>query len=201
MGFESLSSNLQTTSVGVVLVTLFGMFAGLALTHKYPNSSSLRPWTGIGTTAYVQVNNHTQISRMVYASAKVDSANRFLGLVPSCDSKTFKLPYADTKVLIDVNGAQYVLNVNKPKTFVLEIYNLQDGGCLVNSKIADRIIEFVDPSSWRQSGYWRQMDLTTPVQIIHAGDGTVCPVFHVEVTPILLGHNYTCKISWRFKSG
>lgn len=69
-----------------------------------------------------------------------------------------------------------------------------------NSRLVSRVIEFVSPSYWRQSGYYRpQDDITTPVKLILAGDHTACPVFEIEVYPVRTGEFYICKLKWRIR--
>lgn len=174
----------------------------LFVVNHFSGETALRPFTEVNSNSYVEISNHTTLTRFVYASAKaVDSTHRYLGFVNPCHHERFKLPYVDTQVTVDVNGALYTFSVNKPKTYPIEIYSTDGHGCPEFSKTASRIILYVDPASWKESGYWRLGEVLTPVKVIFAGDGTVCAVFELEIHETRTGDPYTCETAWRFKSG
>jgi len=91
-----------------------GMVVGqMKLAERHP----LAPWQQVGSEARVNVVNPSRDSVLVYVSApEVDDASRRLGVVPPCDSSTFRLPYADTKVRVNVSGRVTVIDVDRPDT-------------------------------------------------------------------------------------
>jgi hypothetical protein len=68
---------------------------------------------------------------------------------------------------------------------------------LLTPKLVTRVVEYVDPSSWKSSPYFRQTDLTTPVKLIFAGDETVCVIWSNQINPVRAGDLFDCKSEWR----
>ena len=68
-----------------------------------------------------------------------------------------------------------------------------------NVKTVAHIAEFVSPSAWLTSGYARLGEVETPVKLVQATDGTVCPVMTLDVEPIRVGEYYACKNTWRMR--
>lgn len=184
------------------LISLVAFLGSILVVTKFNGSTALRPWVDVNSSAYVEISNHTIFTRYVNASAStVDSASRFLGSVDPCQHKRFKLPYAGAKVTIDVNGAKYILNVDRPRTFKIDIVSIDGNACTEFTKVATNVIEFVDPASWRSSGYANIGEVVTPFKLVIAGDFTACPIFELTTDQIRVGYLHTCKSSWRMKHG
>lgn len=178
------------------------LIAGFAIFGHYPPENSLRPWTAVGSSAYISLVNNTRIPLPIFARApEVDSASRYLGTVGSCDSAKFKLPYVDTKVtLITADGSWTQIDVKDPEVYPID-FNSSDTtySCPTIRKVVIGLVEFVDPVVWRQSGYARLEDVEVPSMLVLAGDYTLCPVWKISVNPIEKGKFYTCKTQWRIR--
>jgi hypothetical protein len=101
--------------------------AGLAilgLTYKvflpHFDKHPLFPWDQIGSSASINVINDTHDPIPVFARASaVDSATRYIGTVPACDSAVLRLPYADTRVTVLIGNQSLVLPVFEPGQYRL----------------------------------------------------------------------------------
>lgn len=82
------------------LVKLIGL-VGMAVLFKHYDRPPLQPWDRVGSGAYVYIVNEDADTLRVMASAlDVDGAMRYLGAVPPHGEAAFKLPYADTRVML-----------------------------------------------------------------------------------------------------
>lgn len=80
----------------------------LVTTQSHFSTHPLAPWQQTSSQAYVWVVNETNDTVGVAVIArKIDHSVRVLGWVTARDSLMFRLPYADTKVLLLV-GFQWV---------------------------------------------------------------------------------------------
>lgn len=98
----------------------------LAVTYKVflPHFAHhpLYPWDQIGSTATVNVVNDAHVAVPVFARASaVDSATRYIGTVPACDSAVLRLPYADTRVTVLLGNRSVVLPIREPGQFRLYV--------------------------------------------------------------------------------
>jgi hypothetical protein len=91
---------------------------GMALGQmKMAERNPLAPWEAIGSSASVRVVNDTRDSVTVVVSAPdVDDASRRLGTVAPCDSAVLRLPYADTRVRVNIGGEVTTIPVSRPDT-------------------------------------------------------------------------------------
>lgn len=112
---------IETTWGGFATLLGVGLVFGLAF-GKYHDGTALRPWTEVGSSAYVQIINesHEDVTVTVYAP-KVDGAKRIIGTVPRDEERRFKLPYVDTEVhlvVASVEGVQEtIVYANSPKVW------------------------------------------------------------------------------------
>lgn len=96
----------------------------LALTYKvflpHFEHHPLYPWDQIGSVATINVVNDAHEPIPVFARAPaVDSATRYIGAVPACDSAVLRLPYADTKVTVLLGDQSVVLPIHEPGQYRL----------------------------------------------------------------------------------
>lgn len=162
---------------------------------------SLRPWTEVGSSAYISLVNNTKFSLPIFAKApEVDSASRFLGILTDCDSVKFKLPYVDTKVILLAGDAALEVDVKDARTYSLELNTDEPKfQCPIIRKVVAGVVDYVDPMKWRASGYSRLTDSTVPSMLVLAYDMTVCPIWQISVNPIREQEFYVCKAGWRSK--
>jgi len=172
------------------------LIAGFIVYGKNPPERSFSP---VGVVARLEIVNNTLIDLPAIVQAPaVDSASRFLGIVPKCSRHTFKLPYADTRVVLIVADASFDINVDDLKTYAVVVSSGDvSQQCREVVKVASRVIEFVDPLGWRSSSWFRLNDVLTPVKVVIAGDETACVIWEIEVTPVRVGDYYACKTKWR----
>jgi hypothetical protein len=86
---------------------------------KTAQQPPLYPWHRIGSSAYVWVvNPATDSLRVTVRAPAVDDAVRVLGVVPPQDGALFRLPYADTNVLLTIGSRDVVLKVRGPGGYV-----------------------------------------------------------------------------------
>jgi len=96
----------------------------LAVTYKvflpHFERHPLFPWEQIGSSASINVVNDAHEPIPVFAHAPaVDSATRYIGTVPACDSAVLRLPYADTKVTVILGNQSVVLPIFEPGQYRL----------------------------------------------------------------------------------
>jgi hypothetical protein len=185
------------TDPKAIVAALLGVVGMIWVMSTYPNSSALRPWGAVGADAYLEIANNSQRDLPLLVMApQVDSAVRFLGIVPKCGTARFKLPYADTKVIVIVGNLQHELSIEKPGTYFIELFDTKSP-CVKVAKVAIAVVEFIDPPKWRSSPWFRAEDIEAPFKAVLAGDDTVCPVFKLDVEPIRVGALHTCEVPWR----
>lgn len=81
------------------------------------NDEPLGVWAQLGTDTYATVVNETPDSVPVGAiGLKVDRIIRLLGFVQGRDSATFRIPYADTDVLLLVDSWWVPIDTRLPGT-------------------------------------------------------------------------------------
>lgn len=176
------------------------LIAGYAFYGNLSPDKSLRPWSLTGANAYVQIVNNVQINLPVFVAAPaVDSAVRYLGIVPKCDNARFKLPYVDTKVTVIISDQRVDIDINKPGTYFVEVGAGGEYACRYTSKTVWRILDYASELQWKQSPYWRTEDQPNwPWRVYVAGDYTACPVFDTsEIDVPYIGEVYACKTGWR----
>lgn len=105
--------------IGPILVTV-ALFKVMMSSNHHP----LAPWDKVGSVAEVLVVNETPAGPLyvVAEAPAVDSAIRTLGFVLPQSSSIFRLPYADTRVIIRVEDlATFELKVDGPRRYRLEV--------------------------------------------------------------------------------
>lgn len=97
----------------------------LVVTHKvlpHFEHHPLFPWDQIGSQATINVVNDAHVAVPVFARAsEVDSATRYIGTVPACDSAVLRLPYVDTRVTVLLGNRSVVLPIREPGQFRLYV--------------------------------------------------------------------------------
>jgi hypothetical protein len=113
---ESLETVIDWNSLIATVLTL-----SLALgQYELGNRPVLAPWAGIGSSAYIWLDNQTDDSLPVSVRAPaVDTATRFLGIITPHDETLFRLPYADTNVLLTIGTGTVELKVQGPGVYTL----------------------------------------------------------------------------------
>ena len=100
------------------LIRLIGTIGAVLGQQKL--STSHDPWRGVGASAYLLVINQLPDSVEVRVTApEIDSTVRYLG--KAGDWSLFKLPYADTKVYVDILGTVTEINVGKPGFYTIKL--------------------------------------------------------------------------------
>lgn len=110
-------------------VFLAATVAGFVEYGHTQNTHPVAPWQEIGSSAYVNVVNYTPDSIPVGVIApKVDRVIRLLGWVPANDSLVFRLPYADTPILLLVNSSWLPMEIDEPSMHRVEVRPVQVPG-------------------------------------------------------------------------
>lgn len=178
------------------LLGALGLMGAFLLVNKFPAETALRPWTAVGSSAYVETVNNSRLDLPVVVRAPaVDSTERYLGMVPKCGHVRFKLPYVDTKVILTLGSVSDTMNIDGPGVWTVTIFD-QKNPCPEISKIAVGVLNFVDPVKWQSSPWFRPGNLGTPVKLVLAGDNTVCAVYDQEIVETRIGDVYLCKTGW-----
>lgn len=66
----------------------------------------------------------------------------------------------------------------------------------VSAKIVTNVIEFVTGPDWHNSHYAPLTDVEVPFKIVIAGDNTVCPIYTLDLKPVVKGELFHCPTRW-----
>jgi hypothetical protein len=182
-------------TIGSLLATALTI-GGLLFVNHYDGSTALRPWSTVNPNAYLDAVNNSRVDLPVVVRAPaVDSATRYLGMVPKCGHIRFKLPYADTQIILTIGSVNDTMTIDGPGIWSITIFDSKDP-CPYVAKIAAKVADFVDPMNWQSSPWYRPGNVGTPAKLVLAGDGTVCAVYQQEIEQTRPGDVYTCKTDW-----
>lgn len=149
----------------------------------------------------LHVVNNTQLPLPVsLVTPQIDTAVSYLGTVRKCSSRVFKVEAIPGAVsVVSVADAHQVLELASSDNHVMEFSAADTGlNCPKFQKIVFAVVEFVDPSIWRSSGYAKLDEPSTPVNLVLAGDGTLCPLWNISVNdPPKRGEPWVCNEAWR----
>ena len=154
-------------------------------------------------TAKLHIVNNTQLPLPVsIVTPQLDTTVSYLGTVRKCSMRVFKVeahPGMGTVVMV-ADGTQ-VLDLAKHTDHVMEFTAVDSGlNCPKLRKIAFEVVEFVDPAIWRSSGYARLGEVGIPVNLVLAGDYTLCPLWEIPVNdPPKRGEGWVCNEPWRMR--
>lgn len=153
--------------------------------------------------AKLHIVNNTQLSLPVsIVTPQKDTTVEYLGTVRKCSMRVFKVDVNPgfASVVIVADGTQ-VVDLASSENHIMEFSAVDSAmNCPQFRKVVWGIVEFVDPIIWRSSGYAKLGEVEVPMQLVLAGDYTLCPLWTIPVREIpRQGEPWVCTEPWRAK--